>query len=272
MSLPLAGRTVALAEGRQLEDLAALLEQEGATTLRCPMFRILDAPDPAPVLAWIDDLIAGRFDLVVLMTGEAVRRLCDLAERHGRRDAFVQALAATSTLTRGPKPAVALRELGLKPTRTAQAPTTAGVITTLQKEPPAGKTVGVTLYGSDNPALTGYLESVGATPRPVLSYVYAPGSDEERVAALIAALDGGTVDAIIFTSSAQVDRLFEVAGQRGQEEALRRGLARARVAAVGPVMADRLHEAAVRVDLCPEQGWVMKNLVQKLVRDLAPPA
>ena len=36
MSKPLEGRTIALAEGRQLEELAQMLEKEGATALRCP--------------------------------------------------------------------------------------------------------------------------------------------------------------------------------------------------------------------------------------------
>src|SRR2546421_10659033 len=104
MTRPLEGRTVALAEARQIEELAEMLEREGATTLRCPMVSILDAPDPAPVLAWIDELAAGRFAWVVLMTGEAVRRLLGFAERAGRREAFVAGLARTRTLTRGPKP------------------------------------------------------------------------------------------------------------------------------------------------------------------------
>src|SRR5205823_4657761 len=75
MSRPLDGRTVALAEGRQLEELAGLLQQEGAAVLRCPMLSILDAPDAGAVDAWLDELIAGRFGLLVVMTGEAVRRL-----------------------------------------------------------------------------------------------------------------------------------------------------------------------------------------------------
>src|SRR5436305_11788372 len=83
MSRPLEGRTIALAEGRQLEELAGLLESEGAVTLRCPLLSILDAPDPAPVLGWIDELIAGRFSWVVLMTGEALRRLAGFADRAG---------------------------------------------------------------------------------------------------------------------------------------------------------------------------------------------
>src|SRR5262249_25627422 len=100
MTLLLAGRTEALADGHQLAQPTALLEAEGAQALRVPMLRILDAPDPAPVLGWIDELIAGRFNRVVLMTGEAVRRLAGFADRAGRRDAFVEALARTWTLTR----------------------------------------------------------------------------------------------------------------------------------------------------------------------------
>ena len=42
--------------------------------LRCPLVGLLDAPDPAPVMEWLRELIAGRFDYVVLMTGEALRR------------------------------------------------------------------------------------------------------------------------------------------------------------------------------------------------------
>src|SRR5438045_2654052 len=134
MTRPLEGRTVALAEARQLEELVALLEGEGAATLRCPMLSILDAPDAAPVEAWLRDLVAGRFSWVVLMTGEAVRRLLGFAERAGLRDAFVEALGRTRTLTRGPKPVKALKEIGVTPTKVASAPTTDGVIATLRTE------------------------------------------------------------------------------------------------------------------------------------------
>ncbi len=85
MALPLHQRTIALAESRQLEELAEMLEKEGAGTLRCPLVSILDAPDPAPVLSWLGDLIAGRFDYVLLFTGEGLRRLLGFAERAGIR-------------------------------------------------------------------------------------------------------------------------------------------------------------------------------------------
>jgi uroporphyrinogen-III synthase len=268
MTRPLEGRTVALAEGRQLEELAEMLEKDGATPLRCPMVSILDAPDPAPVVAWLRELNAGRFGYVVLLTGEGLRRLLHFAEREGLCDAAVAALGRTRLVTRGPKPGRALKEVGLAPTLVAEAPTTEGVIATLRKEPLRGQTVGVQLYSASNPPLTEFLESVGATVRAVLPYVYAPAADAERVAELIGRLARGEVDVLVFTSSPQVDRLFEVAQERGQEAMLRQGLERTRVAAVGPVVAENLRERNAPVHICPEQGFVMKNLVRHIERAL----
>jgi uroporphyrinogen-III synthase len=268
MTTPLSGRTIALAEGRQLEELASLLETEGAAVLRCPLLSILDAPDPAPVEAWLRDLIAGRYAWVVLMTGEALRRLLGFADRAGIRDAFVESLARTKTLTRGPKPVKALKEIGLSPMKSALAPTTEGVIATLTESSLDGLTVGVTLYGSDNPVLEKWLRSKGAVVRPVLPYIYAPAADDERVVDLIGQLAKGKVAAIVFTSSPQVERLVEIAKKRALEDALQQGWTRTKVAAVGPIVAETLRQHQAPVHVCPEQGWVMKNLVRHLVREM----
>ena len=56
---PLAGRTIALPETRELDRLGQMLEEEGARTWRCPLVAILDAPDQAPVEAWVRALVAG---------------------------------------------------------------------------------------------------------------------------------------------------------------------------------------------------------------------
>src|SRR5205807_1554720 len=117
MTQPLEGKLIALAEGRQMQDLVRLLEAEGARPLCCPMLTILDAPDTAAVDAWLHDLISGRFERVILMTGEAVRRLHARAEQTGLAGAFPAALGKAWTLTRGPKPGQALKELGLTPSR-----------------------------------------------------------------------------------------------------------------------------------------------------------
>ncbi len=270
MTLPLQGRTVALAEGRQLEELAEMLEKEGATTLRCPLVNILDAPDPAPVIAWLRELVSGRFAYVILMTGEGVRRLLGLAERVGLREAVIAALARTRTITRGPKPGRALKEVGLAPREAARTPTTEGVIEALRHHDLSGLAVGVQMYSEENPPLMEFLRAAGANAWPVLPYVYAPKADDERVVDLIGRMSRGEVDVLVITSSPQVERLYEVAAERGLGAELRQGLERTKVAAVGPVAADSLRQHGARVDVCPEQGWVMKNLVQQIKRAIGP--
>jgi uroporphyrinogen-III synthase len=268
MSRPLEGKRVALAESRQLEELAQLLENEGATPLPYPLLSILDAPDPTPVVAWLRDLAADRFAFLVLLTGEGLRRLLGFAERAGLRDVVVAALGRVRTVTRGPKPGRALKEIGLSPSRVADAPTTEGVIAALRQEPIQGRAVGVQLYSPSNPPLLEFLAVAGAEAHPVLPYVYAPAADAERVVELIERLQQGEAEALVFTSSPQVARLYEVAAESGREAALRAGLERTCVAAVGPLVAEALEQRGARVDVCPAQGFVMKNLVQHLKRRL----
>jgi uroporphyrinogen-III synthase len=267
---PLEGRKVALAEGRQLEELADMLAREGATPLRYPMVSILDAPDAAPVVAWLRELSADRFSHVVLLTGEGLRRLLGFADREGLREPVLAALGRTRTITRGPKPVRALKEVNLAPTVIADAPTTDGVITALRKEDLKGKHVGVQLYAPENRPLVQFLEQAGAVVHAVLPYVYAPAADGQRVGELIQHLARGEVDVLVFTSSPQVDRLYEVAAEQSVQATLGQGLQRVRVAAVGPIVADSLRQRGVTVHICPEQGFVMKNLVQQIKRALEP--
>src|SRR5580658_7213673 len=103
----LAGRVIAVPESRELSLFATLLERRGATVLRYPLVSIVDAPDPAPVLAWLQAFIGGACDDLILLTGEGLRRLLRCLEQHapGQREAFVEALRWTRRITRGPKPA-----------------------------------------------------------------------------------------------------------------------------------------------------------------------
>ena len=267
----LAGRRIAVPEARELDRLAELLESEGATTLRCPLVAIHDAPDPAPVERWLRALAAGGFDDLILLTGEGLRRLLAAAERAGIGAQVAAALGRVRKVTRGPKPARALHELGLGPDLAAPVPTSRGVIDALGALDLRGRRVGLQLYGEEpNRALVEFLESAGATVSTVAPYVYAPATDAARVAALIAELAGGRVDAIAFTSASQVDRLWQVAAERGAEAELRAGLGRARVAAIGPIVVEALAAHGVAAGVVPEKGFVMRRLVNALAEALGP--
>jgi uroporphyrinogen-III synthase len=264
MTQTLAGRRIVVPESRELDLFARMLEAEGAVTLRCPMVAIIDLPDPAPVLPWLERLIAGGMDDLILLTGEGLRRLLGIARGVGREAEAISALGRLRTIMRGPKPARALREVGLAPGLAAGQPTTPGVIAMLSALPLAGRRVGVQLY-PDNPnaALLDFLRKAGAAPDPVLPYAYASDADAAQVEATIREMAAGKVDAIAFTSSPQIARMVAVARQRGLGEALAQGLARTRIAAVGPVVAAAIEATGATVAVAPV-SFHLKPLVTAL--------
>jgi uroporphyrinogen-III synthase len=77
------------------------------------------------------------------------------------------------------------------------------------------------------------------------------------------------LDAIAFTSKAQVERLFKVAAEHDRGQALAAALAELVVAAVGPVVAAELAGHEIGVDVVPESNFFMKPLVNRLLERLA---
>jgi len=265
---PLAGRRIAVPESRELNLFTTMLEERGAEVYRCPLVAIRDAPDRDAVEAWLRDFAAGHHHDLILLTGEGLRRLLGFADRAGDNlwQDFIAALARVRKITRGPKPGNALRAIGLKADLTAAVPTTEGVMTTLAADDLRGRTIGVQLYGTNpNLPLVEFLSDKGARVTTVAPYIYADDSEQDRVEALVELLVAGGMDAIAFTSTPQVTRLFQVARRMGMEDGLRAGMNGLLVAAVGPVVADCLTEAGVDVDVMPDSTYFMKPLVRRLV-------
>jgi uroporphyrinogen-III synthase len=203
----LQNRVIAVPEARQLDVLANLLEKRGAAVVRCPLVGIDDTPDQQPVIAWLKRLIDAPPDLVVFYTGEGIERLLGCARRAGIGAQFVKALANTAKLTRGPKPKRALRRLELEPQFEALTPTTQGLIETLRTVELAGKRIAVQLYNAEQPReLIDYLRERGVEADCVAPYVYASAAEDRQVVELIERLKNGRIDAIAFTSKAQIQR------------------------------------------------------------------
>jgi uroporphyrinogen-III synthase len=261
----LTGRVIAVPETRQVEVLAGLLERRGARVVRCPLVGIEDSPDTPAVVAWLDRLISMPTDLAVFYTGEGIERLLGFARREDREAAFLAALRRIPKLTRGPKPKRALYRLTLDADYEAAEPTTAGLVAAAANVPLPHRRVAVQLYsGSQDRELEQELRRRGADVDSVAPYVYAGAADDEHVVRLIGQLEAGQVDAIAFTSKSQVQRLLALAQERKLEQALRTGLTRTRVAAVGPIVAAELAANGLRVDAMPERSFTMKPLVTSL--------
>ena len=265
------GYRILILETREEAQFSRLLAEQGADVLQCPMFTIHDAPDSAPVEAWIGRFIEAPFDDLVLMTGEGLRRLMKVARRTGVEKDFVAAVGKAKKFARGPKPGRALREIGLEPQMTTEKPTSEGIVEMLSRLDLTGHRVGLQLYPDrDHGALIGAIVAMGAEVDAVLPYVYDPQAADNNIVTAIEEMARERIDAIALTSSGQVRRLFEVAEAYQCEDRLREGLARTPIASVGPVVADELKSHGLSADIVPaNDAYFIKPLISAMASSLA---
>jgi uroporphyrinogen-III synthase len=264
------GYRILILETREEAQFSRLLAEQGADVVQCPMFAIHDAPDAAPIEAWIRRFIEQPCDDLVLMTGEGLRRLVKVARRIEAEQDFVVALGKSRKLARGPKPGRALRELGLEPQATTEKPTSEGIAEMLALLDLGRHRVGLQLYpDKDHSKLIGAITAQGAEVDPVLPYVYDAQAAETNIITAVEEMAQGRLDAIALTSSGQVRRLIEVAKAHDCEARLREGLARTPIAAVGPVVSDELTAHGLRTDIAPaNDAYFMKPLITAMAAAL----
>jgi uroporphyrinogen-III synthase len=260
------GYRILILETREEAQFSRLLTEQGADVLQCPMFAIHDAPDPAPVEAWIERFVDRPCDDLVLMTGEGLRRLIKVARRIGVEPNFIAAIGTARKFARGPKPGRALREIGLEPQMTTEKPTSEGIAEMLSGVDLGGHRVGLQLYPDrDHSVLIGAIAAQGAEVDPVLPYVYDAKAADANIVTAIDEMARGRIDAIALTSSGQVRRLIEVAQTHGSEARLRDALARTPIASVGPVVSDELKSHGLRTDIYPaNDAYFMKPLISAM--------
>jgi uroporphyrinogen-III synthase len=264
------GYRILILETREEAQFSRLLTEQGADVLQCPMFTIHDAPDPAPIEAWIRRLIERPCDDLVLTTGEGLRRLRKVAERIDAEQTFIAAVGKARKFARGPKPGRALREIGLEPQVTTEKPTSEGIAEMLARVDLRGHRVGLQLYPDrDHSALIEAIKAQGAEVDTVLPYVYDAEVADGSIVTAIEEMAQSRIDAIALTSSGQVRRLIDVAQAHGCEARLREGLAHTPIASVGPVVSDELKSHGLRTDIYPaNDAYFMKPLISAMAAAL----
>jgi uroporphyrinogen-III synthase len=264
------GYRILILETREEAQFSRLLTEQGADVLQCPMFTIHDAPDPAPIEAWIRRFIETPFDDLVLMTGEGLRRLMKVARRIDVEREFIASVGKARKFARGPKPGRALREIGLEPQAATEKPTSEGIAEMLARVDLSGHRVGLQLYpDKDHSALIGAITAQGAEVDTVAPYVYDAQAADTNIVTAIDEMAQGRVDAIALTSSGQVRRLIEVAQAHHCEDRLRDGLKHTPIASVGPVVSDELKSQGLRTDIYPaNEAYFMKPLISAMAAAL----
>ena len=265
------GYRVLILEAREEAQFSRLLSEQGADVLQCPMFTINDAPDPAPVEAWIRRAIDNPFDDLVLMTGEGLRRLMKAVRRIGVEQEFTASLGKSRKFTRGPKPGKALRDIGLEPQMTTEKPTSEGVTEMLSRLDLAGRRVGLQLYpDKDHSSLIGAIKAQGAEVDTVLPYVYDANAADTNIVTAIEEMARGRIDAVALTNLGQIRRLIDTARKHGWEQKLREGLAQTPIASVGPAVSDEHEKHGLNAAIYPaDEAFFMRPLISAMATALA---
>src|SRR5215216_6775436 len=112
----LTGLRVAALESRKQDEIARLIEKAGGQAFVSASLREVPINENRPAIDFAQQLVTGGIDVMIFLTGVGFRHLLAAVEKHVNRERYLNSLADIVTICRGPKPAVAMSEVGLKPT------------------------------------------------------------------------------------------------------------------------------------------------------------
>lgn len=254
-STPFDGLRVAIFEARMAGSLADFVSRHGGEPVPAPSMREVPLEGSPAALAFVEGLAAGRFDMAIFETGVGVRYLVDLLAPRMSKPDWAEALKRTKVVARGPKPATALRELGVAIDVMVPSPNTwRETLAALDdRAPVAGLRVAVHEYGKPPVELLDGLADRGADVTRVPVYRWALPADLGPLRSALSRIVAGEIGAALFTSAQQVEHVLEVARAEGIEGDLREALAaRVVVGSVGPTTSEALRANALPVDVEPD--------------------
>jgi uroporphyrinogen decarboxylase len=262
------GLRVVAFESRMAAETAKMIERLGGNAMLAPAMREVPLEDNHAALDFAERLLAGEFDIVILLTGVGVRALFLVMETRHARAAIVAALSRTTIVVRGPKPTKAVRELGLEPAIAAREPSTwRELLDDLSKQIRLeGKKVAVQEYGVSNRDLIAGLEARGARVTTVSVYRWTLPIDRGPMREALKAIAAREAEVALFTSASQVVNVMQMAEAEGIGAEVRHGLAAMAIGSIGPVCSAVLSSNGIHPDFEPEHsklGHLIKEAAQK---------
>jgi uroporphyrinogen-III synthase len=259
------GKQVLSLESRRATEMAELIRRQGGVPFVAPSMRERPLEEDAGAFEFAERLFRGEFDMVILLTGVGARQLDRLLARRYPESAFADALRRVTLVARGPKPAAALREMGLTPALIAGEPNTWREVLAVT----AGRTerrVAVQEYGRSNHELMEALRSRGAEVTAVQVYGWDLPEDTGPLRQAARRLAAQEFDAVLFTTSVQIAHLVRVATEEGVERAALAGLHHAFVGSIGPTTTEALEEYGIQPDFepsHPKMGFLVKEAAER---------
>ncbi len=248
-----AGLRIAALESRRADDLSRLITRHHGIAHVSPSMREVAIKPNRKAIDFAYRLMTGHIGAVVLMTGVGFRFLLTAVEEFIDRQRFLDSLSDVTTIVRGPKPAAAMREVGLTPTFKVPEPNTwREILQLIDRELSiANVTVGLQEYGVPNTSLIAGLEARGAIVEPVRVYGWEFPENVAPLESNIRGIIAGERDVLMFTSAHQVVNMLRMAEQLKLTEPLRASLRSTVIASIGPTTTQMLEECDLMVDIEP---------------------
>lgn len=265
------GLRVLALESRHGKEIGRLIASYGGSPTVAPAVREVSL-ESREALQFAKNLLAGKFDLVIFLTGAGTRALFTAVESSHTRQEIAAALKQTVVIARGVKPVSALREVGIKPSFVAPEPNTwREVLRILDDEvaathPLKGIQIAVQEYGVPSKELIAGLRERGACVTSVPVYQWSLPEDIAPIRQAARSIAGGELDVILLTSAIQITHLFQIAADLKTEEAVRDGLERMVVASIGPSTSERIRSLGLQPDLeasHPRMGFLVKEAAER---------
>ncbi len=260
--------TVCSFESRRAAEMETLIARRGGAPTVAPSMRELPLEENPAALDFAADLLSGKIDVVIFMTGVGARALLDVVETRHPREEFFTALQNATVIVRGPKPTAVLHEWKVRVDLKAPEPNTwRELLEVLDGNLElSGKTVAVQEYGEPNDEFHAALRDRGAALRPVPVYRWAFPEDVGPLHDAIRRTIEGDFDVLMFTSAHQLANVLEAAEQISLRE---EWLAAARdcvIASIGPTATEFItsHGLSVEIEASPPK---MGTLVRTVVSD-----
>ncbi len=250
----LQGLRVVSFESRRAREMAELIRRYGGEPIMTPSMREIPISQNSAALDFVEELEAGKIDVVILLTGVGTRTLVEVVSPRYSRERVAAALQRVTVVARGPKPVAVLRDLGLKPNISVPEPNTwRDILSELDsKTEIQGRRVAVQEYGVTNPELIAGLEARGAKILRVPVYRWALPEDTGPLRAAVEEIVAGRVDVALFTNATQVDHLFKIAAEERLDQRLRQALSQVLIASIGPICSESLEQFGLKADMEPD--------------------
>jgi uroporphyrinogen-III synthase len=264
----LVGFRIGVTSHRRSADLIAALERRGAEVLLAPTLRIVPADQDARLTAATAEVIAARPDVLLVTTAYGLRGWLEAADAAGQGRQLLDVLARADILVRGPKARGAVRAGGLLDSGMSDEETTASLVDQVIAGGAAGRTIAVQLHGFVDDEQLDRLRVAGASVITVAPYLWTGPEEPQRVARLLDAIAGRSLDAVTFTSAPAAEALLAAAREREQFDPVVAAMRSDVVPfAVGPVTAAPLHAVGIQA-IHPDRyrlGALVRTMCEYLV-------